>query len=93
MKIRVWVARVMVVIVLFFGGFLTITSSLWWALAFWAISGILACIISGVWKIFTNPFNFDQMIATMIVGCFGGFILLLVMATEHEDNKVSRTPR
>ena len=93
MNIRVLVARVMVVVIVFFGSFLTITSSLWWAPTFWAISGILACIICGVWEIFTNPFNFDQMVATIIVGCLGGFILLLIMATEHEDEEVSRTPR
>lgn len=93
MNVRVWVARVMVVAIVFFGLKLTFTSSFWWAPAFWAISGILACIVSRVWDIFTNPFDFDQMVATFIVGCLGGFILLLVMATEHEDDKVSRTPR
>lgn len=93
MNIRVWIARVMVVAVVFFGSFLTITSSLWWAPAFWVISGILACIISGVWEIFTNPFDLDQLIATVIVSCLGGFILLLIMATDHDNDKASRTPR
>jgi hypothetical protein len=93
MNIRVLVARILVAVIVFFGLKLAFTSSLWWAPVFWAISGILACIVSRVWDIFTNPFDFDQMIATIIVGCLGGFILLLVMATEHEDDKVSRTPR
>jgi hypothetical protein len=83
----------MIAVIVFFGLKLTFTSSLWWAPAFWAISGILACIISRVWDIFTDPFHFTQMIATIIVGCLGGFILLLVMATEHEDDRVSRTPQ
>ncbi|TAK56952.1 hypothetical protein EPO17_03380 [Patescibacteria group bacterium] len=93
MNIRVLVARILVVVIVFFGLKLTFTSSLWWAPAFWAISGVLACIVSRVWDIFTNPFDLAQMIATIIVGCIGGFIFLLVMATEHEDDKVSRTPR
>jgi len=93
MNVSMWIARVMVVIIVFFGLKLTFTDSFWWGLAFWAISGILACIISGVWEIFTKPFDFDQMIATIIVGCLGGFILLLIMATDHENEKAGRTPR
>ena len=96
MNIRVLVARVMIVAVVFFGFKLAPTGFWWillWLIALWAIGGILACIVSRVWEIFTNPFSFDQMIATIIVGCLGGFILLLVMATEHEDDKASRTPR
>lgn len=86
----------MIVAIVFFGFKLAPTGFWWillWLLALWAISGILACIVSRVWENFTNPFDFAQLVATIIVGCLAGFILLLVIATEHEDDKVSRTPR
>ncbi len=95
MNIRVLVARILVVAIVFFGYCFYISNSLQWMLlwvpALWVISGILACVISKVKEL--NPFDFTQMIATVIVGCLGGFILLIVMATEHEDDKVSRTQR
>ena len=93
MKHTVLVARVLLVLIVLFGIFLSVTSSLWWIPVLWIVSGILACTITKVWDVIDTGGGrkfFDQMIATMIVGSCAGLILLLIVATDRDNGNPSR---